>query len=46
MAREERELHNLWEEGLHGEEDAASGEEAEDWEETENHIGYHNFYGY
>ncbi len=47
MAREEREIHNLEENGPPGEEAAAGSSGAEDnGENLENHLGYHNFYGY
>lgn len=42
MAREERDIYNLDEDGLREEETDA----AEDDEEFEDHVVYHDFYGY
>ncbi len=42
MAREEREIYNLEEGG--GQEEG--GDLAPEEEEMENHVMYHNFYGY
>jgi hypothetical protein len=46
MAREEREIHNLGEDGLPEEEAGPAGAGAEEREDLDHHLGYHNFYGY
>lgn len=45
MSREERKLYDLGGEAL-PEEEVSDGEGAEDEEDLESHLGYHNFYGY
>ncbi|MCL6612021.1 MAG: hypothetical protein K6T66_10840 [Peptococcaceae bacterium] len=46
MAREEKDLHNLGRD-LPPEEEAENAEAGtEGDEDAENHLGYHNFYGY